>query len=153
MSVLIIIALFLVLAGAHIATFMGNALGLSSAAFIGAKVLQWLLALVCVVFAFAVVYYYAPDVKEQHWYWLTPGSVIGVGLWVLASAGLRVYLHFFNSYSKTYGSLGAVMILMLWFYVTGLSFLIGGQINATIEHAAAEHGHIEAKAPGEKKAA
>jgi membrane protein len=49
--------------------------------------------------------------------------------------------------------LGAVMILMLWFYVTGLAFLIGGQINATIEHAAAEHGHIEAKARGQKKAA
>jgi membrane protein len=72
--------------------------------------------------------------------------------WAIASVVLRLYLHFFNSYSKTYGSLGAVIILMLWFYVTGLSFLIGSQINATIEHAAAEHGHLEAKAPGEKAA-
>lgn len=68
----------------------------------------------------------------------------------LARISAPLYLHFFNSYSKTYGSLGAVIILMLWYYVTGLSFLRGSQINATIEHAAAEHGHVEAKAPGEK---
>ena len=78
--------------------------------------------------------------------------MIGVGLWALASAGLRAYLHFFNTYNRTYGSFGAVMILMLWFYVTGLAFLVGGQVNSTIEHAAAEHGHPEAKAVGQKAA-
>ena len=72
-----------------------------------------------------------------------------VGIVFLA---LRAYLHFFNSYSKTYGSLGAVIILMLWFYITGLAFLVGGEINSTIEHAAAEHGHPEAKAAGQKAA-
>ncbi|HYK49969.1 MAG TPA: YhjD/YihY/BrkB family envelope integrity protein, partial [Terriglobales bacterium] len=65
---------------------------------------------------------------------------------------LRGYLHFFNSYTKTYGSLGAVIILMLWFYVTGLAFLIRGQVNSTIERAAAEHGHPEAKPAGKKAA-
>jgi membrane protein len=71
---------------------------------------------------------------------------------VLASVGLRIYLHFFNSYSKSYGSLGAVIIiLLLWFYVTGLTFLIGGEINAEIEHAA-ERGHPEAKEEGRKAA-
>jgi hypothetical protein len=60
--------------------------------------------------------------------------------------------HFFNSYSKTYGSLDAVIILMLWFYITGLAFLVGGEINSTIEHAAAEHDHPEAKAEGQRAA-
>jgi membrane protein len=69
---------------------------------------------------------------------------------MLASLGLRAYLHFFNNYTVTYGSLGAVIILMIWFYVTGLAFLVGGEINAEIEHAAAERGHPEAKAEGEK---
>jgi membrane protein len=110
------------------------------------------LALTFVVLAFALIYYYAPDVKERHWYWITPGSVIGVLLWALSSIALRAYLHFFDSYSKTYGSLGAVIILMLWFYITGLAFLVGGEINSTIEHAAAEHGHPEAKAAGQKAA-
>ena len=152
MSALIIIALFLVVAGAQVVSSLGNGLGLSGVAIVGARMLQWMLALALVVFAFAIIYYYAPHVHEQHWYWITPGSLVGVALWAISSAALRGYLHFFNSYSKTYGSLGAVMILMLWFYVTGLAFLIGGEINATIEHAAAEHGHVEAKAPGQKAA-
>ena len=146
MSILIIAALLLVLAGGQLVELIGGAVGLNSAALVAAKVLQWALALGFVVFAFAIIYYFARDVKERHWYWITPGSVVGVVLWTVASAALRGYLHFFNSYSKTYGSLGAVIILMLWFYVTGLAFLVGGEINSTIEHAAAEHGHPEAKA-------
>lgn len=152
MSALVIAALFLVLAGSHVIASLGREIGMTEAAVAGAKLLQWALALGFVIVAFAIVYYFAPDVEEQHWYWITPGSVIGVLLWAAASAGLRVYLHFFNSYTRSYGSLGAVMILMLWFYVAGLAVLIGGQINATIEHAAAEHGHIEAKEKGEKAA-
>jgi membrane protein len=91
-----------------------------------------------VVFAFALILYFVHDVKEQHWYWITPALVVGVLLWTIAAAALRGYLHFFNTYSKTYGSLGAVTILMLWFYITELSFLVGGQISSTIEHAAAD---------------
>lgn len=153
MSALLILALFSVLAGHQVIASIGQAVGMNMPAFIFAKIVQWTLALGFVISAFAVIYYFAPNVEEQHWYWLTPGSVLGVIFWAAASAALRLYLHFFNSYSRTYGSLGAVIILMLWFYVTGLAFLLGSQINATIEHAAAEHGHIEAKAPGEKKAA
>jgi membrane protein len=152
MSVFIIAALFLVLLGGQVVESLGQAVGLTTAAFVTVKLLQWALALGFVVLAFAIIYYFAPDVKEQHWYWITPGSVVGVLLWAAAAAGLRAYLHFFDTYNKTYGSLGAVIILMLWFYVTGLAFLVGGQINATIEHAAAEHGHVEAKAPGQKAA-
>ena len=73
-------------------------------------------------------------------------------LWVAVSFAFRAYLHFFNSYSKTYGSLGAVIILLLWFYITGLAFLIGAEVNARIEHAAAEHGHHEARREGQKAA-
>jgi len=153
MAVFVIAALFLVLSGGQVVASLARALGLSQAGLIIVKVLQWTIALALVVVAFANIYYFAPNVHEQHWYWITPGSVVGVGIWAIASAALRAYLHFFNSYTKTYGSLGAVIILMLWFYVTGLAFLIGSQINATIEHAAAEGGHIEAKAPGNKKAA
>jgi membrane protein len=99
-----------------------------------------------------VLYFFGPDVEQRKWYWITPGSVLGVLIWLLASIGVRVYLHFFNSYAKTYGSLGAVMILMLWLYVTGISIMLGGEINAEIEHAAAEKGRADAKAEGEKEA-
>jgi membrane protein len=91
-------------------------------------------------------------VKDQKWKWLTPGAVIGVLLWVVASIGMRAYLHHFNSYAKTYGSVGAVVILMLWFYVTAFSMLIGAEINAEIENAAAEQGRADAKMKGENHA-
>lgn len=152
MSLLIIAALLLILAGGWLVGLMVRDLGLSSSFLVVGRVLQWVMALAFVVLAFAVIYYFAPDVKEQHWYWITPGSVVGVLVWAFASIVLRGYLHFFNTYSKTYGSLGAVMILMLWFYITGLVFLLGGQINSTIEHAAADKGHPEAKPVGRKAA-
>jgi hypothetical protein len=74
-----------------------------------------------------------------------------VALWLLVSFGFSLYLRFFDSYSATYGSLGAVIVLMLWFYLTGAAILIGGEMNSEIEHAAAEAGAPDAKEPGEKR--
>ena len=105
---------------------------------IAAKTAGWALAAGFLALAFAVVYYWAPDIRTRRWYWLTPGGAIGIAGWMLASLGLRVYLHFFNNYSVTYGSLGAVIILLTWFYLTGLMLLIGAEINSEIEAAAAE---------------
>jgi membrane protein len=152
-SFLIILALIVVLSGGYLANVAGEYYGLREAAIVFWKIAQWPVATSFVILSFSLIYYFAPDVEEQHWYWITPGSMVGVLLWIAASFGFRAYLHFFNSYSKTYGSLGAVMILLMWLYVTGFAFLSGGEINAQIEHAAARHGHPEAKAPGEKKAA
>jgi membrane protein len=152
-SLLVIFALVTVLAGGYLTNVIGTYYGLGQVAIIGWKIAQWVVAAVFITFSFSLIYYVGPDVEEQHWYWITPGSIFGVLLWIAASFGFRAYLHFFNTYSRTYGSLGAVMILLIWLYVTGLSFLVGGEINAQIEHAAALRGHPEAKAPGEKKAA
>jgi membrane protein len=103
-----------------------------------------------VLFTFALIYYFAPDVEEQKWYWITPGSLVGVALWLLVSFIFRLYLRHFDSYSLSYGSLGAVIILMLWLYLTGVAILIGGKINAEIENAAAKTGSPDAKLHGEK---
>ncbi len=151
LAALMFSALGIVLFGNVAATWAG-AHGLGGAAVLAWKILQWPVALFFVVLSFAALYYWAPDVENQKWYWITPGSLIGVGLWVAASAVFRAYLNFFNSYSATYGSLGAVIILMLWFYITSLALLIGAECNAEIEHAAAEHGRADAKLKGEKEA-
>ncbi len=98
----------------------------------------WTVATGLLVLTFAVVYYWAPDLKARCWHWLTPGGAIGIVAWLLASLGFRVYLHYFNSYPVTYGSLGAVIILLMWFYITGLMLLAGAEINSEIEAAAAE---------------
>ncbi len=105
---------------------------------ISARVLAWIVATALLALAFATIYYWAPDFKTRYWHWLTPGGAIGIFGWLFASLGLRIYLHFFNSYSVTYGSLGAVIILLTWFYLTGLMLLAGAEINSEIERAAAE---------------
>lgn len=150
LSVFIISALILVLAGGSIADWLASVFGFGSAFPLIWKILQWPVVLGCLIFAFALIYYFAPDFHEQAWKWLTPGAAIGVALWLLVSFAFRVYLHFFDSYSATYGSLGAVIVLILWLYFTGAAVLIGGEINSEIEHAAAEQGQPEAKEKGEK---
>jgi membrane protein len=150
LSVLIISALILVVGGGHIADFLARTLGFSSVFSITWKIVQWPVVLGFMISAFALIYYFAPDLRDQAWKWLTPGSAIGVALWLLVSVAFRVYLHYFDSYSKTYGSLGAVIVLMLWLYFTGLAILIGGEINSEIEHEAARHGAPDAKEKGAK---
>ena len=150
LSVLIILALVLVVAGGRIADGLASAYGLGDAFPLAWKIIQWPVVLGSIILAFALIYYFAPDFREQAWKWLTPGAAIGVALWLLVSIGFRVYLHFFNSYSATYGSLGAVIILMLWLYFTGAAVLIGGEVNSEIENAAAQQGEPEAKEKGEK---
>jgi membrane protein len=104
--------------------------------------MQWPIALVFVFIAFSLIYQFAPNIgakrrslpaSDYRRRWLSPGVVIAIILWVLVSLGLRLYLHFFNSYSATYGSLGALIILMLWFYLTGAAILLGGEINCELE--------------------
>jgi len=150
LSVLIISALILLLYGGQIADWLAHVFGLGGAFSIAWKIIQWPLVLLFILLSFALIYYEAPDLRDQKWTWLTPGSAIGVVLWLLVSFAFKVYLHFFDSYSKTYGSLGAVIILMLWLYLTGAAILIGGEINSVIEDAAAEAGDPEAKEKGEK---
>lgn len=111
---------------------------LRHAAVIFARLASWIAASALLALAFAVLYCWAPDCRKRCWHWLTPGGAIGIAGWLLASLGFRAYLHFFNTYTVTYGSLGAVIILLMWFYITGLMLLLGAEINGQIEAAAAE---------------
>jgi membrane protein len=98
----------------------------------------WLCATAFLSLLFALIYYFGPDVKVSQWHWLTPGSALGMLGWLVASLGLRLYVHYFNNYSATYGSLGTVIILLTWFYLSGLMLLLGGEINSEIEAAVHE---------------
>jgi membrane protein len=150
LAVLIITALALMFYGSRIAEGIANRYGLGAAFTSLWTVLQWLFVLVFVFLAFQLIYYFAPDLHEQQLRWLTPGAAVGVILWLLVSFLFGSYLNFYNTYSVVYGSLGAVIILLLWFYLTGVTILIGGEVNALIEQAAARAGDPEAKAAGEK---
>ena len=93
-------------------------------------------AIVFLLLTFDLIYYFAPNDRRPKRRWWTAGAVTAVVLWLLVSFGFRLYLHFFNSYNVTYGSLGALIVLMLWFYFTGLAILIGGEINSELEQRA-----------------
>lgn len=150
LAALIIGALVLVLYGHDIAETVAGAFGLGRAFELAWKILQWPIVLAFVLTAFAVIYYFAPDLKDQDWKWITPGAAVGVALWLLISFAFKLYLEFFNSYGATYGSLGAVIILMLWFYFTGIAILVGGEINSEVENEMAKQGAPDAKEKGEK---
>jgi membrane protein len=111
-------------------------LGLDTAFHLAWRVLQWPLLLV-LAFAFSVLNYrFALDLHAPHGRRVVPGSLVAVGLWLAASFGLRLYLFLVPSYSRVYGSLGAVIALLLWLYLTGAAILIGGEVNAECERAA-----------------
>ena len=94
--------------------------------------IQWGTIVVVMLFATAVIYSWVPCFDEFRWVWISPGAIMAILLWILAGGGFRLYLQYFNSYNKAYGSLGAVIILMLWMYITGLALLLGGAINSVL---------------------
>jgi len=144
-------ALVLLVFGGTIGEVVASRFGLGAYFTTAWNVVSMLLVIGCVLFALAMVYYLAPDAK-QHWWWVTPGSVTALVLWLGLSFGLRVYVTNFANYSATYGSIGGVILLILWLYLSGVVLLLGAEINSEIEHAAAERGAMTAKAPGEKAA-
>jgi len=101
--------------------------------FIILQIIQWVTFIGVLFLTFGLLYKYLPDQKEDSkCSWISPGSIVAIILWVLLTNGFRLYLNFFNNYDKTYGSLGAVIILMLWLYLTALVILIGGSLNSVI---------------------
>ncbi len=149
-SALTIVALGIILYGGTIADFVGSRIGLSAVAMMAWHLLQWLIAFLFVVTAFALLYHWGPDARQE-WHWITPGSLVGVLVWIGVSLLFRVYLHFFSTYSKTYGALGAVIVLLFWLYISGFAILLGGEIDSEIGNAAASSGRPDAKEVGEKK--
>ena len=150
MALFILISMTLVIAGPTLAEKIAEVMHLGPVFTWSWKILQWPVVFMMVVTAVALVYYFAPDV-EQDWVWITPGSVLATLLWVLASLGFRFYVTNFASYNETYGAIGGVMVLLLWFYVSGIALLVGAELNAEIEHASPYGKDVGEKAPGERK--
>jgi len=113
-------------------------------------VLQWPVVFALVTLAIALIYYYAPDAK-QDWVWITPGSVLATMLWVIISLAFKFYVANFGSYNATYGTIGGIIVLLTWFYLSGLAILIGAEVNAEIEHASPYGKDVGEKVPGEKR--
>jgi membrane protein len=144
-------SLLLLVFGPRIGRGVAGLFGLGNAFTVVWNVVSWPVILALVLTAIALVYYLAPAVR-QRWQWVTPGSVFAGVVWIAASLGLQFYVRWFGNYNATYGSIGGVILLLLWLYVSSLVLLLGAEINSEIEQAAAERGHPEAKLAGDRKA-
>ena len=131
LSVLILIGVLLLVLGPQIGEAIANVFGLERTFLVVWEVARWPVALFFMMFTVALLYYFAPDV-DQPFRWITPGGLIGIVLWVLASVGFNFYVSNFGSYNKTYGSIGAVIVLLLYLYISSLTILFGATLNATL---------------------
>ena len=126
LSAFIIVSIGLLTFGPQIGGWIADQMGLGLVFQMAWNVLRWPVIVGLLIVAMALVYYLAPDV-EQQWQWITPGSIVAVLGWLLASLGFSYYVNQFGSYNATYGSIGAVIVLLTWMYVSGFFVLVGGR--------------------------
>ena len=131
LSVLILVGVLLLVLGPQIGETIANLFGLGNQFELAWNIARWPVALFFMVFTVALLYYFAPD-ANQPFRWITPGGLIGVLLWVLASVAFNFYVSHFGSYNKTYGSIGAVIVLLLYLYISSLTILFGATLNAIL---------------------
>jgi len=142
----VLVALSLILLGPTVADWLGKATGWGAPFEWAWLVLQWPLAFALVATGIGLIYYYGPD-ADQDWAWITPGAIAATILWLVISLLFKVYVANFTDYEGSYGTVGAVIVVLLWFYVSGIALLTGAELNSEIEHAS-PYG----KAPGQKNA-
>jgi membrane protein len=133
--------------GGHVSEMLGNRFGYSWFITMLWQILDWVFFITFVLLAFNILYIYGPAVKHRRWRWMMPGTIVAVLLWLVVSFGFKIYLHFMNYYSSTYGSIGAVIILMMWFYFFGIAILVGAEVNSEIEKAAGTVAAPQAQPP------
>lgn len=132
-TLLTIIALAIVFYGWKFISFSLSAMGLPVPSQFFLILIQWIAILILLLSVFGIIYNFAPSHHPFKLIWITPGAITGIVLWLLLSFAFRTYLQYYNTYNRLYGSLGAVIILMLWLYLTALVILIGGVINSVLQ--------------------
>jgi membrane protein len=134
LTLLVAVSVLIVVLGNQLVGLLapGNAIAIAW------KIIQWPLVLAVLLLALAITYHFAPNLKNRKWYWITPGSLAGVLLLITVSIGLRIYVYYSGSYSTVYGSLGAVIVLLICFYLGGVAILSGGALNGVLDNLASE---------------
>jgi membrane protein len=127
-----VVAIAIVVTG-PLASSIGDVVGLGDTAVTAWGIAKWPVLLVIVLTMIAFLYYAAPDVRHPSFRWITPGSVLAVVVWLVASLGFGVYAANFGSYNSTYGSLAGVAIFLIWLWITNLAILFGAEFNAELE--------------------
>ncbi len=126
---------------------VGNVLGVGSTGVTVWNIAKWPVILLVVITMFAFLYWATPNVKHPKFRWISPGGVVGVLLWIVASAAFAFYVANFGSYNKTYGALGGVIVFLIWLWVSNIAVLLGAEFNAELERGR----QIEAGHPAEEE--
>jgi membrane protein len=150
-AVLVLAAVALLIAGGQVGFWLAAKVGIESYYVEVVRWLRWPVTALMIMTVAALAYYFLPDV-EQEFKFITPGSVLGTLLWLVATWGFGQYVSAFGNYNVTYGSLGGVIVLLAWLYISGFIFLMGGEVNAILEHAATTGKAAGARAAGEAPA-
>jgi membrane protein len=146
--VLLALSAIAVVVTGSLANKVGQLIGLGGAAVTAWDIAKWPVLLLIVSGIFALLYYAAPNVSQPGFRWVTPGGVGAVLIWIVASAGFALYVANFSSYNKTYGSLGAVIIFLVWLWISNVALLLGAEMNAELARSRAiETGHPEEEEP------
>ena len=130
-SLFTLLALVLLVFGERLGEAVAGALGVGAVFTRGWNIARWPVILLLALLGITLVYHFAPAVRPR-WYWVTPGSTLALVGWLVASYGLRLYVGYVGSYNTTYGSIGGVILLMLWLYLSSLTLLIGAEIDALV---------------------
>jgi membrane protein len=133
-ALFIVMSLAFVLAGPGAASWVAGWFGLEPAFALVWAIARWPLMTFLVVFGVDLVYHFAPN-RRGRWLWITPGSLLATGLWILSSFAFKFYVTNLANFNATYGAIGGVVVLLLWFYVSGLAILVGAELNGVIEQA------------------
>jgi membrane protein len=142
----VLMAMSLILVGPTLAEKIGKTTGWGTPFEWAWLILQWPLIFGLVAIGIGLIYYFGPD-ADQDWVWITPGAAAATILWLVISVLFKIYIANFTDYEAAYGTVGGVIVVLLWFYVSGIAILSGAELNAEIEHAS-PYG----KAPGQKNA-
>lgn len=147
------VAVFLIFCGTAIQTeFLNRHVSLAKAV-IAFRALQWITLICLLLFSFALLYRFGPNLRDHQWRWSTPGAVVALVLWIASTFAARFYFEHVNNYERIYGHLNAVAMLLLWLYVSNGAILIGGEMNSEIEKAAVDHEDVSERSRGEHSSA
>ena len=119
---------------------VGDLIGLGSTAVTAWNIAKWPVLVLVVSFMFALLYWAAPNVKQPGFHWVSPGGVLAVVGWLIASAAFAFYVSNFGSYNKTYGALGGVIVFLVWLWISNIVILLGAEFNAELERGRAIEG-------------
>lgn len=145
---MLLIAAALMVLGPQVMSWIASQVGLEYFIVTLWSIVRWPMIVILLMVAVALIYYVMPDVKQEFRF-ITPGSVLSVVVWIIASLGFGLYVKEFANYNAMYGSIGAIIVLLLYFYISAAVLLLGAEMNAVIEHMSSEGKDPGEKVPGE----